>query len=371
MSKPRILILENSIAVTGALKSVLRSSLYMREWYDYTFVLPSGSKAKDLVIQQGFDYHELPMKEIRKEITALVFYLPLLLLNTIRFARFVRKNNISLIVSNDFYNLIPPCYSIFGGKVNYVCYVRFLPSKFPPVLISLWHNLHKRLSSQIIAVSESVRRELPGNGKVVVVGNELPQMENVSFVLSTSKLILYPANYIKGKGHEYAVKSFAAIAEKYPEWMLRFVGGDMGLEKNRRFKESLMLMTKELGITDRIEFLGFVTDMHEQYMKASIVLNFSESESFSLTCLEGLFYGRTVIATDCGGPSEIIDHGQTGLIVPVGDVSSMQAAMDQLMRDPAMREFLATNGYTRIREKFSNTKVTDQINKIYAAALAK
>jgi glycosyltransferase involved in cell wall biosynthesis len=82
-----------------------------------------------------------------------------------------------------------------------------------------------------------------------------------------------------------------------------------------------------------------------------------------------MFYGRTVIATDCGGPSEIIDHGVTGLIVPIGNITKMQEAMDSVMGDPNKRETLAEQAYLGIRDKFSNSKVTNQLHKIYDAAL--
>src|SRR5262249_3171868 len=158
---------------------------------------------------------------------------------------------------------------------------RFIPSRFPKQLVAFWHGIHQRFSSQIIAVSNVVRNNLPDQKQVVIVWNELPQMEKVPYDFSTSKLILYPANYIQGKGHEYALDAFSLVAKKYPDWSLRFVGGDMGLQKNRDYKIWLQKRAEELGLANRIEWFSFVNDIRSQYLEASIVLNFSESESFS------------------------------------------------------------------------------------------
>ena len=56
------------------------------------------------------------------------------------------------------------------------------------------------------------------------------------------------------------------------------------------------------------------------------MLNFSESESFSMTCLESLYYGTPLIATDSGGPAELFKHGESGHLVPNRDVQAMAKA---------------------------------------------
>jgi glycosyltransferase involved in cell wall biosynthesis len=371
MSKPKILILENSTAVTGALKSILRSSSLLRDSYDFTFVIPSKSGGASLIIEHGFPCKELPMKEIRKNILSLCIYFPALILNAVRLKRFLKKENVNLIVNNDFYNMLPSAYRFFGGKVPYVCYVRFLPSKFPHKLVNLWTSAHVRFASKIIAVSNAVKNELPVQNNIVVIGNELPQNESVEFTESESTLILYPGNYIRGKGQDHALECFARISGKHSRWKLRFVGGDMGLEKNRLYKESLIQRCSELGLQSRVEWLGFATDMMSQYTDASIVLNFSESESFSLTVLEGMYYGKAVLATDCGGPSEIIDDQTTGILVPVNNIDAMSQSLDRLLSDDHFRLSLSRNAYVQIRMKFNSQKITDQLMSVYNSAMNK
>ena len=89
----------------------------------------------------------------------------------------------------------------------------------------------------------------------------------------------------------------------------------MGLEKNKKFKAELIELSKSLGVNHQVDWMDFTDQMREEYLKACFVINFSESESFSLTCLEALYFGRPVIATRCGGPEEIIDEKESGFLV--------------------------------------------------------
>jgi len=368
MSNPRILIVENSTDITGALTSVIRSSSYLRGQYEFIFILPQKSKGVEFVKQQGFSCLELPLKEIRKNFFSLLFYFPFLIFNTILIFRLIRKLKIDLVVNNDFYNLLPVVYTVFGGKVPFVCYVRFRPSKFPSVLVKLWGQLNHRFAAAIIAVSEIVRKELSMHFKVVVIGNELPSTP-VKYKASHSTLILYPANYTKGKGHEFALRSFAAIHKHYPEWRLRFVGSDMGLEKNRLYKQALQAEGIQLGIDNKISWANFADDVLQEYSNASIVLNFSESESFSLTCLEAMYCGRAVVATNSGGPSEIIDTNKTGILVPLNDLKAMIQGIEFLIQHPKEREMMAFEAYQKVRIKFSNENTIQELGRVYSATI--
>ncbi len=367
LHKPRILVLENAVAVTGGIISVIRSCLVLRKEFDFIFVVPRQSAASPYVRNHGFEVQELPMLEIGKNLISLFLYGPVLLSNVIRFSILIRKNRIEVIHANDFYNLIPPLYRLLFGKVPYLCYVRFMPSKFPSVLVRFWCFWHRSLASCIVTVSKAVQRELPMSS--VIIGNELP-LEEIDHVPSSSRILLYPANFIRGKGQENAIRSFVMISNAYPEWKLRFVGSDMGLPKNAEFKKELMVMTSDLGVQDKVEWCDFSNDMMHEYLNSSIVLNFSESESFSLTCLEALFYGRPVIASDSGGPSEIVDQNESGLIIQCGNVLAMSQALGDLMKDQFRRQQMGILGRNRVRDRFSVQQTTYLLRERYRSILA-
>lgn len=366
--RPLVLVIENSMDFTGGLNSILRSCCLLNDQFEFHFILPSKSKSSVFVKQKGFVVYEWPMKEIRKDAVSILTYLPFLFYNAFKLYKKVKRLKASLIVSNDLFNLVPPVYRLMGGKIQYVCYVRFLPSKFPFYVRWMWSWLHNRYARFIIAVSDLVKNEFPYPENVVVIGNEMPD-KNVNLSFSTAQVILYPANYIEGKGHRYALGCFAEVSRNYPHWKLRFIGSDMGLKKNKEYQKELIKEADSLGLASSVEWSGFSHDMEKEYLNAGIVLNFSESESFSLTCLEAMFYGRPVIATKSGGPQGIIKSGVDGILVNVNDVSAMSKALDDLIANPDKRSKIAENAYESVRRNFNLDKIKKQIGTVYGEAL--
>src|SRR6187455_3886093 len=101
MKKARILIIENSVAITGALNSIARSSQGLANAYEFIFVLPKNSKATSYVRELGFDVHELAMKELRKNIFSIITYLPTLFYNSIKLSQIIRREKIDVVTVND------------------------------------------------------------------------------------------------------------------------------------------------------------------------------------------------------------------------------------------------------------------------------
>lgn len=376
MSKPRILVIENSIDVTGALKSITRTAHDLKDFYDFTFILPKKSRGRSLVERIGFTaIWELPMVEISKRFSSLVFYVPLLLVNTIRLTGIVKREKVALIHVNDLYNLLPVLLRIAGIKIPYVCHVRFMPDRFPKWLFNFWFRLHLRHASYIVVVSESVKKLLPDHSKLVLVHNELPIEERYpDFKMSptqSTQYFLYLSNFMKGKGQDHALEAFERIHSVLPAWKLRFVGSDMGLKKNTIYLNSLKSRAATLGISEKIEWAEFTEEVEREYKRAEIVLNFSESESFSITCLEALYFGRPLIATDCGGPAEIIDNMESGWLVKNKHVAEMSEAMLSLAKDEALRNKFADEGRIRSREKFSLERTSFQLRDLYNSVILK
>lgn len=374
MKRPAILVIDNSIDVTGALKSVVRTAFDLQQYFDFHFILPSKSRGRFWIEGKSFkSIEELRMLEISKRITNILLYIPFLLVNTFKLRSHIRKNKIALIHSNDLYNLIPVLHCAIWRDTPYICHIRFMPDRFPKWLLRFWLSLHYRFASKIIAVSQSVLNQLPAHHKLVVIHNELPIEERYpQWPESASKdtyTFLYLSNVIRGKGQDFALHAFSRASKSLPNWKLRFVGGDMGLNKNKLFLNELKDLALNLEIADKIEWLGFTEAVELEYRKADIVLNFSESESFSITCLEAFFFGRPVIASNCGGPAEIIDHGETGLLVPNKDVEAMSAAMVGLASDRQRIKEMGKKASKIVRIKFSLEQTSNKLKKVYESTI--
>ncbi len=371
MAKPNILILENSIAVTGALKSILNSASALNEYFRFSFIIPRKSTTANYIRKYNFDsIEQLDFIELNKGLISIILYFPQLIINAIKFKKILNRQNIHLVHVNDLYNLIPAMSIVLGTKVPYICHIRFLPDRFPKILFTWWLRIHLRYAKQIIAVSGTLKSRLPSHQKINMIHDALPIniVSKPSIIKNTNKdhlVFLYLANFIHGKGQNYALEAFNAIHQSLPNWKLRFVGGNMGLAKNIRFFNNLRKQAENYGIEEKIEWTAFTDDVVSEYMLADIVLNFSDSESFSMTCLEALYYGVPLIATKSGGPQEILEEGETGLLVRTKAIDEMSEAMLKLASQKELRNAMSEKAKGNVRERFSYQKTSTLLMESY------
>jgi glycosyltransferase involved in cell wall biosynthesis len=178
---------------------------------------------------------------------------------------------------------------------------------------------------------------------------------------------LYLSNFVMGKGHIHAIKAFHRILPSLSEKsQLVFIGGDLGLNKNRRYKSELIKLGHSLGIDHQIIFKEFDSEIEAAYKSSDIFLNFSDGESFSMTCLEASFFGVPTIATACGGPAEIIDHNKTGILVEVGNIEEMAEAMIRLSEDKKLQSFFSENSKLHVRRIFDPSVQGKRLVEIYS-----
>ena len=346
MSKlPTILLVDNSRAVTGALNALRHATGPLRDRFEFAYVLPTGSTGRAVLEADGYRVPELPFVEISRRPGDLLRYLPMLLLNGWRLRQLARVRGAQLIHLNDFYNLtgyVARWLSL--GRLPVLTHVRFLPQVLPQPLARTWRWLAEHAAQQVMCVSEAVRGYFtPGHDKVRTVYDPLPargeELPAYAVAPATNRPVrlLYLSNYIRGKGQNFALEAFQLAHARNPNLHLHFMGGDMGMIKNKEFRSELEATVQSNGLSEIVHFKGFTTNT-EAVMKAhDIVINFSEAESFSLTCLDALYYGVPLIATDCGGPAELFESGQSGFLVPNRDVQAMANAINQLVANVALR----------------------------------
>jgi glycosyltransferase involved in cell wall biosynthesis len=259
---------------------------------------------------------------------------------------------------------------MFAPSVKLVTHVRRLPNSFPSFLSRTWLWLHEKFSDQVISVSKAVQRQLGDNHYSRLIYDGIYYSEKYSRQVIKSRKdstinLLYLSHYIPGKGQDLALEAFRRAYLECRKLRLRFVGSDTAMEKNRLYKENLERKAVDWGISNAIEFGEFTRDVEKEIKQADVMLNFSESESFSFTCLEALFYGTPVIASDCGGPAELFEHGRSGYLVPNGAVNEMKEAILLLARTPQLRRKLSREGRLYVKRNFPQEKTTSQINQLY------
>jgi glycosyltransferase involved in cell wall biosynthesis len=361
--RPRLLLVENSLHTTGAFVSAMALVDALRADHDIEVVLPAASTLHPVVRAAGVVCHRLPMSELGRSWPRLLRYVPQLLLNTVRLRRLLSRQKTDLLVINDYYNLLGALAKGTGWHGQLLTFVRLMPGNQQRWANRVWTALAIRFSDGVVAVSHAVSKQLPVSVKVQVLyhphrfadGPTAERAEQNGGVVRC----LYLANYIAGKGHLHGLQAFAHAYPQNPALRLRFVGGDMGLEKNRALKRSLEREAAAMGLARVVSIDGFSHHVERDIQQADIVLNFSDSESFSHTCLEACAWGRPLIATRCGGPEEIVVDGVSGWLVDVNDVQAMGAALLRLSTDQALRDSMGQAGRRIVRERFSDDRFLD------------
>lgn len=351
-----ILIIDNSIAFTGAFKCALNEAEILSGEHKFIFVLSEQSKLKKHLEEKGFKVYQLPMVEIKRSIPIILLYPLMLMRNALALQSIVRHEKVNIVQVNDFYNMLGVMLKVFGYKGKLLTYVRFLPSVMPGLLRKIWIKYGLKYSHKMIAVSDAVLHQLPKSDKAIRIYDPVQLAETNTEIPvrnESETLVLYLSNYIKGKGQDDALEAFANAYRSNNKLRLTFMGGDMGMEKNVEFRKSLEVRAEELKLSTVINFAPFNPDVESAIKSADIVMNCSEAESFSMTCLEAAYYGTALIATRCGGPEEIIDNGKTGITVPVNDRNAMTEALIKLAEHADLRAEYATKGRQYVMNKFS------------------
>lgn len=372
--RPRVLVLDNSVATTGAFRSAIAMAQALHAHADALFVLPQAPALHSELLSLGFRSHVLPMVEIGRSIRRLVAYVPMLIVNGLRLRSMLTRERIDALIANDYYNLLPAMVRLMGWQGRIITVVRLLPAAQQPLLNRLWTAAMRFASNRVIAVSQAVNVQLPNEARSEVLYFPVGRgLEGIAYVpplvedRASPLTFLYLANYIQGKGQMHALHAFTKIMEARPTVRLRFVGSDMGLVKNATYRDALLSEAERLGLEGRVEFRGPVEDVVNVIQGADIVLNFSESESFSHTCVEAGLLGRPVIATRCGGPEEVIEDGTTGLLVPCGDVELMGKAMDRLIGDPLLCKAMGLSAWERTRARFGEAGFASKMMRVITA----
>ncbi|MBL7682299.1 MAG: glycosyltransferase [Flavipsychrobacter sp.] len=362
-----ILIIDNSLAFTGAFKCALSEAMLLSDKHKFTFVIHPNSRVKANLEANNILYHTIKLQEIRKS-PSILLYPFALLLNTYRVSSIIKREQIDVVQMNDFYNLIGALLKIFGYKGKLITYVRFVPSAMPAPFRKLWTFFAQRYSHHVIAVSDTVLKELPVNKNTIRLYDPANLQEQITEEKKESDTVqlLYLSNYIRGKGQDYALEAFINAYKHNKQLRLKYTGGDMGLEKNREFKQMLIDKVKEHGLEDVVSFSDFNSNVEAEIKAADVLLNFSNSESLSMTCLEAAYYGTAVIATKCGGPEEVIVDKETGLLVPVADINAMMNAILTLANNATIRKQYAEAGKKYVRNKFSKEHFTKEFEAILA-----
>ncbi|TYS18917.1 N-acetyl-alpha-D-glucosaminyl L-malate synthase BshA [Rossellomorea vietnamensis] len=176
-------------------------------------------------------------------------------------------------------------------------------------------------------------------------------------LLPEEKVIIHVSNFRGVKRVQDVVQAFSRIAKEIPAKLL--LVGD-GPEMT-----VICQLVRELGIKEKVLFLGKQDSLEELYSLSDLMLLLSEKESFGLVALEAMACGVPCIGTDIGGIPEVIEDGVNGYICPLGAVDSVSEKAVSLLTNEKLYQDLSENALKTARTKFHWSKIVDQYEQIY------
>ena len=132
-----------------------------------------------------------------------------------------------------------------------------------------------------------------------------------------------------------------------------------------------MQRARQLGIFDRVSFLGNREDVACLLAASDIALVPSESESFGLAALEAMACGCAVVTSNIGGLPELVRDGVDGYLCPVGDIEVMAARVNSLLENRERLADFKRNARLRVVEEYDISQVLPEYLSVYEQVLGR
>jgi N-acetyl-alpha-D-glucosaminyl L-malate synthase BshA len=223
-------------------------------------------------------------------------------------------------------------------------------------------------SDAVTAVSESLkgetRRVLDFDGSIEVIHNFFAprpprrSRDEVRRELGLEKevVVVHSSNLRAGKRIDLLLETVARI-RPHDAFKLLILAG----EPFAPFTEHV----RRLGLTDRVIVREKVNDIEDYLQVADVGLFTSETESFCLSILEAMCFGCPSVSTRVGGIPELVEDGESGLLVPSGDVGALAGALQALIDDETRRHALGRAAQARARERFASGIIVPRYEALY------
>jgi glycosyltransferase involved in cell wall biosynthesis len=168
---------------------------------------------------------------------------------------------------------------------------------------------------------------------------------------------------IHDKGHYDILE----MLSKYPQtanWRLLVVGKGNGIS-------ALKSKIKQMGLSKQVLFAGYQTDVPKMMQAVDVVVLPSKFETFGLVLVEAMAMKKPVVAYTVGGTPEAIEDGQTGFLVPKGDIQKLFEKINTIYTNPKLAEILSEQGRKKVKQLFDNENMLLELLEIYDGVLAK
>ncbi len=186
-----------------------------------------------------------------------------------------------------------------------------------------------------------------------------PYLRNLLHLPEGKPIVGMVARLTTQKGHSTLLRAMSKLIQQSTALPHLVLVGDGEL------RSSLEALASQLKLDSHVSFLGYRPDASHLIYDFDIFVHPSRWEGFGLVFLEAMAAGVPIIATRTSAIPEIVEDGETGLLVPVDDGDALSNALSLLLANPPLRKKMGRAGRRRLEKNFSVQKMVEETAKIY------
>jgi glycosyltransferase involved in cell wall biosynthesis len=365
-----ILFIHHVSSLAGAEKYMCSLIEVLDKKYKIFFICQEPGPLSEILAKQGVIVAFMPLPAWRK-----IRYLTANFLRIKAIINFCKFHHIDLICSN---NYRVSSYAVWPAKflrVPVVTIIQDFVSRY-----KLW-KFNTFVSDLLVTVSNSIANpiRLYSNKKVVTIYNgididaltiSVPTQDVLRSefpVLRGKRIVGMVANIVPLKRHKLFLASMQEVLQCIEDVMFVVIGDSPSPQQLSL--DDLRAYAQELNMTDKVIFTGSRQDVPALMKSFDILVHPSDREAFGRVIMEAMALGVPVVATACGGPSEIIEDEQSGFLVDVGDKKNIVEKVIKLLKDDHQRVVMGKKGQEHIRRCFNLKNTVCSFNDVFGKLL--
>lgn len=364
-----ILFIHSSADMYGSDRALLNIAKYIdKKSYNIYILVPSdGPLVTELKKIDNITIYIYPIAVLRRKnlnITGMFKYTFSSLSSYKFITKILKENKIDIVYTNTSVVLIG-AITAKHHKVKSICHVReIIKNKHENKFISAFL---RHYADVIIVNSKATGKSLNvSSSKIKLIYDAVEEQKKQGNNKPTNPEVItigMAGRINRWKGQKLFVDAASLVLEKHPNILFQIAGnacfGEEFLENDLRN----YIMSK--NIKDKVIMLGYLDDMSSFYENVDIfVLPSIQPEPFGLVITEAMDYGIPVVATNHGGPTEILVNGESGYLVDYKSAKEMAKVLIMLIEDANKRKTIGANGKKRKRELFAVSTMINDTEKI-------
>ncbi|MFD2672722.1 glycosyltransferase [Marinicrinis sediminis] len=381
MHRVTVAYLDHTARWSGGEIALFHLLSHMKEGVQPLVILAEEGPLADRMRSRGIEVRIVPLSEKVRSRGRHQFGLSLLTsaIALLRYGRKVgsilKEEQVQLVHTN---SLKSALYGVIAAKIARVPLVWHIrdqissPYLKPPVAKTI-RLLARICPKGIIANSVSTLEtlKLPKQRKAktaVVYSCFAGRMDQQTKVARTSRLfhVLLAGRLAEWKGQHVFIEAAALLKEQYAIHF--WIAGD-ALFGEQAYKRQLEMKIRSHGLTN-VSMLGHVEQMKELMESADLLVHTSITpEPFGQVIVEGMACGLPVVASNAGGPREIVVHGETGLLIEPNQPEILAEAISWMVQNPKPRQLMGERGRERVVQQFTMEQSVHKVNDLYHSLL--